>query len=87
MSAANETSNWISEQKGRVSTYKPKQPDMPNDRRCAAGDELCKSKVPPHPPGTLNEPFASLELPVSYEWLVVVGVASVAFLLLTSLRP
>ena len=84
MSAAEETSNWISEQKGRVSTYKPKQPDMPNDRRCAAGDELCKSKVPPHPPGTLNESFVSAN--VSYEWWVVVGVASVAFLLLTSWR-
>jgi hypothetical protein len=73
---------WQQEQSQRVSTFKPKKPQMPNDRRCAKGDTLCKSKIPPHPPGTLNEPF----LPNSgypVEWIAVMVAASAVFLLLT----
>jgi len=78
---------WHLEQKERVSTYQPKRPDIPNDHRCPEGDNACTNKVPP-PPGL--EPFISADSVWSfgspYDWIAVLSVACVAFLLATR-RP
>ena len=77
---------WHLEQKERISTYQPKRPDIPNDQRCPTGDDACKSQVPPPP----VEPFRSYDSAWSfaspYDWIAVLSVACVAFLLATR-RP
>jgi hypothetical protein len=73
--------SWQREQAKRVSTYKPQNPEIPNDGMCA-GD--CTQSVPPPPAGSLNEPFTTRsDYPL--EWLMVVGAVSVVFVILTRL--
>lgn len=72
--------DWHFEQKERVSMYQPQRPAIPNDHRCPAGDEACKSQVP-----TL-ELFSDVWSSSPYDWIAVLSVACVAFLLATR-RP
>lgn len=80
MSAA-ETNAWLTQQKAQVSAYKPQRPEMPNTYMCAQGDTACKSRTPPPPPGSINEPFVPYGF--VHAWPAVLFVASVAFVALT----
>jgi len=75
--------NWHKEQSARVTTYKPKKPEMPNDYRCPKGDDACVANTPTLP--GLIEPFRpSTQYPTT--WLTLMATVSVAFFLLTRLR-
>ena len=68
------------QQADRVTSYKPTRPEMPGDNMCPGGH--CSEEVPPPPSGSLNESYRNMtKYPMS--WLIVVGVASVAFALLS----
>ena len=81
MSAVETTAAWQNEQAKRVSAYTPPKPDIPNDGMCA-GD--CSQSVPPPPAGSLNEAF-SVGSDYPLEWLMVVGAATLVFVVLTRL--
>ena len=80
--AAQAASDWQKEQVARVTAYKPARPEMPNDHRCATGDTECTAQTPPPPPGSTNEPFRS-QTRYPTEWLALMAVASVAYVILT----
>jgi len=71
---------WHMQQREMASTFKPKQPAIPNDHRCPAGDVACANRVPT-PPG-FTESFVSgvSGFSVSAEWIAVLSVVGVAFL-------
>ena len=82
MSYAQQSVDWHEEQKSRVTTYKPKKPEMPNNQRCSGGDDFCKSQTPPPPSGSMNESFG-IQQHYPTEWIALLLAASVAFVLLT----
>ena len=73
---------WHLQQKEKVTTFQPKQPAIPNDNRCPAGDTACTDRVPT-PPG-FTESFSDSSgfsaSSVSAEWIAVLTVVGVAFL-------
>jgi len=73
---ANIASSLQKEQSGRLTSYKPKKQEIPSDYRSA----IHAQNTPP-PPG--KEAF-TMPTPWFSNWLLVVGAASVAFVLLTT---
>jgi len=80
--SAEVAANWQKEQSNRVTTYKPKKPEIPNDYRCPKGDDACTAKTPP---GSINEAFrSSTQYPTT--WIALMAVTSIAFFLITRSR-
>lgn len=78
MSIAERSQKSQDEQSHRVRSYKPDKPEIPTDGRCA--DAACNAQMPPHPTGSLNEPFRGSQ---SWGWLTTLGAATLLFALLT----
>lgn len=66
-------------QSDKVLSFHPAKPEIPSNGLCA--DATCEANTPAPPPGTLNEPFSTGSVSVS--WLTVVAVVSALFFVIT----
>jgi hypothetical protein len=82
MDPANTATALHQEQRQRVSTYKPKKPEIPTNHNCPGGQ--CSQPVPPLPPGSVDS-FCSGNCGGGHPtgWWVVMGVAALSFAWIT----
>jgi len=83
MSEAEMTAQHQKEQNEQVTTMPPLHPEIPTDGLCPPGDKECEN-LTPKPPRVSPEGFRSQQnQQYPTEWLALMGVASLAFCLLT----
>jgi hypothetical protein len=85
MNPAGNSVAWHQEQRQRVSTYKPKKPEIPSDHNCPGGQ--CSQPVPPLPVGSVDTFCSGNCETIPTSWWIVMGAVTFSFVWITARRP